>query len=64
MNYAKRFRKKKALLVFFIPKDNILDHKDAVVYEKHWPAEYPKVIHYGKEQSREIFWVKNAMLRT
>ena len=53
LNYIKRFRRKKALLVFFIPSDNIPDHKNAVVYEERWPADYPKVIYYGKEQPRD-----------
>ena len=56
LNYTKRFqRRKKALPVFLIPRDNIPDHKNAVVYEEHWPADYPKLIYYGKEQPRDFF---------
>ena len=43
------------MLVFFIPRDNIPDHKNVVVYEQHWPADYPKVIYYGKERPRDVF---------
>ena len=32
---------------------NILDHKDTVVSEEHWPADYSKVIYYGKERPRD-----------
>ena len=53
--YQKISKKKKALLVFLIPRDNIPDHKNAVVYEEHWPADYPKLIYYGKEQPRDVF---------
>ena len=53
--YQKISKKKKALLVFLIPRDNIPDHKNAVVYEEHWPADYPKLIYYGKEQPRYFF---------
>ena len=54
--YTKRFqRRKKALLVFLIPRDNMPVHKNAVVYEEHWPADYPKLIYYGKEQPRDFF---------
>ena len=52
------------MLVFFIPRDNIPDHKNVVVYEQHWPADYPKVIYYGKERLIEFVCVKIAMLRT
>ena len=34
-----------------ISRDNILDHKDIMVCEDDWPADYSKVIYYGKEQT-------------
>ena len=44
-------------------------HKDTVVCEEHWPADYPKVIYYGKERPRDsplpfFLCVKIAMLGT
>ena len=33
--------------------DNITDHKDTVVCEEHCPADYLKVIYYGKERPRD-----------
>ena len=34
------------------------DHKGAVVYEKHWAADHPKVIYYGKQRPRDSFLTK------
>nr|CAB3266938.1 THAP domain-containing protein 1-like [Phallusia mammillata] len=31
-----------------IPRDNIPDKADTVVCEKHWPAEYEKLLSYGR----------------
>ena len=54
------------MLFFLIPRGNIPDHKNVVVYEQHWPADYPKVIYYKKERSRVCLCkdchVKNIMI--
>ena len=50
------------MLVFFIPRDNIPDHKNVMVYEQHWPADYPKVIYYGKERPRDFFSTNRVSL--
>ena len=42
---TERFEKKKVLVVCYI--------KDTVVCEKHWPANYLKVIYYGKERPKD-----------
>ena len=57
-----KISKKKNLLLFFIPRDNTPDHKNAVVYEEHWPADYPKAIYYGKEQPKDFFVTNRVCL--
>ena len=47
--------KEKKLWLSVILRDNIPDHKDNEVCQEHWPANYPKVIYYGKERPREYF---------
>ena len=49
LDYTKDL-KEKNLCLPFTPGDNITDHKDTVVCEEHWPADYPKLIDYGKER--------------
>ena len=50
------------MLFFLIPRGNIPDHKNVVVYEQHWPADYPKVIYYGKERPRDVFSTNRVCL--
>ena len=45
--------KERKLWLSVIPRDDIADHRDLVVCEKHQPANYPKVIYYGKERPRD-----------
>ena len=33
-----------------------------MVYEQHWPADYPKVIYYGKERPRDFFSTNRVSL--
>ena len=33
-----------------------------MVYEQHWPADYPKVIYYGKERPRDVFSTNRVCL--
>ena len=41
----KRFERKKALIICYL--------KDTGVCEEYWPADYLKVIYYGKERPRD-----------
>ena len=42
--------RERKLWLSVIPRDNKPDYKDTVVCKEHWPADYPKVIYYGKEE--------------
>ena len=42
--------KERKIWLFVIPRDNIPDHKDTVVCEEDWSADYLKVIYYRKER--------------
>ena len=57
--------KERKLCLSFIPRDNITDHRDTVICEEHWPADYSEVIYDGKEQLRNsVFCGKITRLGT
>lgn len=43
----------KKLWLSIIPRDNIPNHKDTVICERHWPEGYAKIKFYGKERPRD-----------
>ena len=46
LDNIKRFERNKALVICCL--------KDTVVSEEHWPADYLKIIYYGKERPKDL----------